>query len=73
MFRRIDRVDTNDGQRHGRVVVNLHDRTENETKTIVAYLRIAQQLNGPGRIGRRANIIDTFPCSVDVHRLRHIS
>ena len=72
MLHRIDRIDAENEQRHGGVIVDLHNWTENDASTIVVNLSIAQQLNRPIGISRWTDVIDTFPGSVDANSLHHL-
>lgn len=73
MFHRIDRIDAENEQRQGGVIVDLHDGTENDASAFVVNLSIAQQLNRPIGISRWADVVDTFPCSIDADSLRHLT
>ena len=70
-FLRLDRVDLQNDQWHRGIVEDAHDRAENHVSTIVAYLSIAEHLNGPVRVGRGTNVVDTFPRPIDAHGLFH--
>jgi hypothetical protein len=73
MLRHVRRIDAQDHQWHGGIVVDSNDGTQNDASTIVAHLSIAQHLNGPIRIRRWAQIVDTLPCSIDTDSLHQIA
>ena len=72
-LRHARRINAQDHQRHGGIVVDSNDGTQNDASAIVAYLSIAQHLHWPIRIRRWAQIVDTLPCSIDTDSLHLIS